>query len=138
MGTFKLDPKAAMRPILPTAGQYGGGLNNTDVELTRFECPAEDRLPAYDPEGTEGPYAYFGFQATGDHGLIFLDHWEPIGPGTGSRVERWLEQIGVTIVDHEFDPSEVAGRKVVVEVNDPRTAKDGRVYTGNLKNVVAA
>jgi len=138
MSLVKLDPKAENRPHLPTAGEYGAGKNGFDVELTKFECPAEDRLPPWDQDGERGPYAYFGFQAKSDEaGIVFYDHWEEIGANTGSRTEKWVRQLGVEVENHTFDPADVAPRKVIIEVADPKDSKEGdRTYSGRLKNVV--
>lgn len=140
MALVQMDPKAESRPHLPQAGLYGCGKGGFEVELTRFEHPAEERLPAYDKEGERGPYAYFGFQCKGDSGLVFYDHWEPIGPGTGSREPTWLRNLGVEVSDAlEFDPDTVAGRGCIIEVKDPRKDKNsGRIYNGNLVQVIGA
>jgi len=138
MGLVKLDPRASDRPILPTGGLYGAGKNGFDVELSKFESPAEDRLPPWDQDGNEGPYSYFGFQCRAeDNSIVFYDHWEQDAPGSGSRTARWLAQAGVDITeDLEFDPDDVPGRKVIIEVADPKSRDDGRTFSGRLRNVV--
>jgi hypothetical protein len=141
MSLVQLDPRASNRPILPTAGHYGSGKGDFDVELTRFEHPAEERMPAWDPEGERGTYTYFGFQCRNvkDNSVIFYDHWEPADPGSGSRTAKWLSQCKVDITpDLQFDPDTVPGRQVIIEVADPRKTDDGREFSGRLKNVMAA
>ena len=138
MALVQMDPKAESRPILPQAGLYGAGKGGFDVELTRFEHPAQERMPAYDREGEDGPYAYFGFVCKSDNELVFYDHWEKIGPSTGSREATWLRNLGVEVTDdQQFDPETVAGRKAILEVKDPReSSKDGKVYNGNLVQII--
>jgi hypothetical protein len=141
MALVKMDPKAESRPHLPTAGLYGLGKGDFDVKLTRFEHPAEERMPAYDREGEKGPYAYFGFECRSDEqGLVFYDHWEPIGPGTGSRESTWLNNLGVDVTPNgEFDDSTVAGRECIIQVKDPREdKKTGRIYNGNLQQIIGS
>ncbi len=137
MALVQMDPKAESRPILPSAGFYGAGKGGFEVELTRFEHPAEDQMPAYDKDGEKGPYAYFGFQCKSEEqGLVFYDHWEQIGPGTGSREATWLRNLGVEVTDDlQFDPDSVAGRKAIIEVKDPRSS-NGRSYNGNLVQII--
>jgi hypothetical protein len=141
MSLVQLDPRASDRPILPTAGLYGEGKNGFDVELTRFEHPAEDRLPPWDQDGENGPYTYYGFQCKSreDHSIVFYDHWEEAGAGTGSRTAKWLLQVGVEMTeDLQFDPDSVEGRPVIIEVADPKKREDGRKFSGRLKNIIGA
>ena len=138
MAIVQIDPQAESFPHLPNAGLYGAGKGGFEVELTGFEHPAEEKMPAYDKDGERGPYAYFGFVCKGQDGIVFYDHWEPIGPGTGSREVKWLRNIGVEVTENlEFDTSTVTSRKVIIQVKDPRTdAKTGKVYNGNLVNII--
>ena len=75
---------------------------------------------------------------TQDHGVEFVRHWESLGKGSGSRALEHLANIGVEITDAgEFDIDAVAPRKLaVLELGDPRTAKNGRTYTGNVRKMV--
>lgn len=137
-----IDPESERYPVLDEAGLYGHGLTHeADVELARFEWPASERMPAFDREGKRGPYAYFGFTVVSpDKGKVFVDHWEPIGKGTGSRARKLLIDLGV-VADgvFEFDAAQVAPRKVAgFEVGDPRKSDDGRLFTGRLLRVIGA
>jgi len=137
MSLVQLDPRASQRAVLPIAGHYGAGKGGFEVELAHFECPAADRLPAYDKEGERGPYAYFGFECRSPEvGVIFYDHWEEIGPNTGSKAQQWLSNLGVSFDDQgRFDPDSVAGMKCIIEVTDPRES-NGKTYNGRLRDVV--
>lgn len=140
MGIVQLDPKAANFVFLPTAGDYGAGKGDADVELDAFEYPADERMPGYDKHGEDGPYSYWNFRV--DHtelGVIWYGWWDKIGPNTGSKTGVWLRQLGVSVSEAgEFDPSDVAGRKCIITVTDPRPDKNNpdKMYNGNLRNVI--
>ncbi|TFH66182.1 MAG: hypothetical protein E4G90_04880 [Gemmatimonadales bacterium] len=137
MSLVQLDPRAAHRAVLPTAGHYGEGKGGFDVVLARFECPASERLPAYDKEGDRGPYAYFGFECrSSEVGVIFYDHWEEIGANTGSKAPQWHANLGVDFDEQgRFDPDSVPGTKCMNEVADPRES-NGKLYNGRLRDVI--
>jgi hypothetical protein len=146
MGIVSFSKNIEQRPILDQAGQYGQGLQHeADVELARFECPAEDRLPAFDRDNERGPYAYFGITVTRPDGTkVFYDHWEEVGEGTGSRLREHLANAGAPISEGEddfnFDPADVAPRKLGgIEVKDPRSNKEGtRLFSGGLVRIIGA
>jgi hypothetical protein len=135
-----IDPEVSRYPILDEAGLYGSGMQHeADVELTRFEWPAAERLPAFDRENERGPYAYFGFVVTSEtKGKVFYDHWEPIGKNSGSKAPQIMLDLGVTTSDNpSFDSETVAPRKVAaIEVTAPRKGDDGRMFNGRLVRVI--
>jgi len=140
MAIVKIDKRASSYPVLEHGGMYGPGLQHeADVELTQFECPAE-KMPAYDRDGERGPYAYFGLVViTSDGERVFVDHWESIAPGSGSKALVHLKNAGVAVSeDGEFDDSDVAPRKLGgIQVADARPSKDGsRLYNGKLLAIV--
>ena len=160
MARVQIDPAIEQRAILPVAGKYGHGHDvECDCELSRFEWPAKERMPAFDREGNDGPYAYFGMRLTlgagvipdFEGGVIYYDHWEPIRPGSGSRARKWLVNLGVEgAAEGDFEDSTVAPRKCAIDVGEPRkeyekdangkktTVETGRVFSGYIRNVIGA
>ena len=144
MGIVHIDPTVLEYPVLQE-GIYGPGLDNeADVELSGFECPAEEKMPAYDPEGERGPYAFFGFKVkTAEGKLFFVDHWTKIGTGSGPEVSNFLECAKVDKAEDgqggfDFDTSDVAPRKVNgVQMAAPTTSKNtGAKYNGRVKAII--
>ena len=140
MAIVQIDPEASRYPVLDEAGLYGHGLTHeADVELSRFEWPAAERMPAYDKDGKKGPYAYFGFVVNSPtKGKVFVDHWEPIAANSGSKAQQLLLDLGVITGDSlQFDDSTVAPRKLAgIEMGDPRKGNDGRLFSGRVLRVI--
>ena len=134
MSVVTINPDASKRPVLENAGVYGPGMEHeADVRLDTFECPA-DRMPGYDRDGERGPYAYFSFRViTEQTGMIFFNHWEPIGSFTGSKLTQMLEGLGVGIEGDgngslQFDSEGVAPRDVAgIQVSAARNGYNGRL-----------
>ena len=144
MPIVQIDPTASNYPIIDEAGLYGPGLQHeADTELAAYERETADtklsRYPAYDLEGKRGPYAYFKFTITQPaKGKNFVDHWETIGPNTGSKEEQMLLDMGVISAKGEsFDSDAVAPRKIAgLEIGAPRLSRDGRLFTGKVIKVI--
>jgi len=144
MGIVNIDPTVLERPVCQE-GVYGSGLQHeADVELTGHENPAEEKLPAYDPEGLRGPYAYFGFKVrTGEGQLIFVDEWVDVKVGSGPKIREMLIQAGVELADDgnggfQYDTDSVAPRKVNgIEMAAPRPSKTtGTMFNGRVKAII--
>lgn len=140
MPIVTIDPSISEYPVLDQPGLYGHGLQHeADVELSKFEWPAVDKLPAFDKENARGPYAYFGFVVTSpEKGKVFYDHWEPISAKSGSKAMQILLDMGVVTSDNlSFDNEQVAPRKVAgLEVLAPRKGDDGRLFNGKFVRVI--
>jgi len=129
------------RLVLP-GGQYGPGLpNDADVEVIGFDYPAEGRnLPAYDRENKEGPYAYFLIRITLPDGQSTLVNHVTNDLNTFGKL---LTAMGVEVAQTPeggiaFDSDDVAPRKLGgIELKEPREAKDGNTYTGNVVRFIA-
>ena len=146
MGTdiVNIDPTVLERPVLKE-GVYGPGLQHeAEVELSGHECPAEEKLPAYDPEGERGPYAYFGFQVrTSDGKLHFIDEWVQISVGSGRKIQEMLTQAGVDLADDgkggfDYDTGSVAPRPVNgIQMAAPRASKTtGTMFNGKVVAII--
>ena len=144
MGIVNIDPKVLERPVL-AEGQYGPGLQfNADVELTGFECPAEEKLPAYDPDGARGPYAYFGFKvAKADGKTLWPEEWVEIGEGSGRKIQDFLAAAGVELTDDgnggfRFATEDVAPRKLNgIQMAAPRASKTtGTMFNGKVVAII--
>jgi hypothetical protein len=139
MGTVTIDPTSRNWAVLE-AGKYGPGCEiNAEVEITEFECPAEQG-PAFDPDCEKGTYAFFKIQVRpqdNDVPINTIFHHEDISPNSGSRALGWLENIGVLVGDDgSFDPDLVAGTKCGVEMAEPRVnPKDPNKRYNKLKDV---
>ena len=147
MGIVNIDPSVLERPVLKE-GTYGPGLQfEAEVDFTGFEYPAEEKLPAYDPEGTRGPYAYFGFRVKPEDGkLYFIDEWVDCSRGSGRRIQDFLTAAGAAMQDDghggfNFDPEAVRGElpKPVsgLQMAAPRTSKTtGTQFNGKVMAII--
>lgn len=141
-GYVEFNPDAEKRAYLKVAGKYGPGLEHpADCEVSAYEMPSTEN-PAYDTEGKRGPYAMLNIRvASEEFGLCFVRHFEPIGSFAGSRMPRWLGNLGVPMgpaPTYRHRPGDVIGHKCGVEVGDPRNSNDGRSFTGRLMDVFGA
>jgi hypothetical protein len=144
MGIVNIDPRVLERPVL-AEGQYGQGLQHeADVELTGFEFPAVENLPAYDPVGARGPYAYFGFKVVkADGKTLWPEEWVEIGEGSGRKIQDFLSAAGVDLTDDgkggfNFDNTSVAPRKVNgIQMAAPRASKTtGTMFNGKVMAII--
>ncbi len=133
----QITDEEAQRPFLPQ-GDYGSGLNNdADVELARFEYPAQERPCPWDKDGT---YAYFGFTVvTPDGNKHYPDAW--VQP---SSLKKFLLALGVEVSPNPtgpgftFDDGSVAPRKVTgVRLGKPREYQ-GEMRTGTVRTVLSS
>ena len=134
----EFSPDADKFPHLPTAGQYGPGFDNeADCEVIEYDFPAKD-TPGYDKQGNPNDYAFIRIRVrSAEHGMVTVRHWESITANSGSRMPQWLANLGVELGENwRHRKADVLGAKCAVEVTDPNTGKDGRTFTGNLKDII--
>jgi hypothetical protein len=146
---MKIAPDAKDYPVLE-AGFYGNGLDHeAEVTLTEFTVPgmADFENPRFDPEGERGPYANLKLKVYVNENstIYFVDHVEPFGSNSGSKLVTFLEAMGVETWEDpdgqiEYDESTVAPRKLAgVELSAPTTSKKtGRKYNGKVRQVIAS
>ena len=134
MSTFHVNPESARFPYL-VAGEYGPSRPfESDVEITRFEIPAEEN-PPYDREGARGPYAYIEFTVrSDDRGFVKLRHFEAFGDNSGSKLLPWMKGLGLATDEGEVFVDQVEGTKCAIEVGDPKQSNQdpNRWFTGRL------
>lgn len=139
---MSISPKASERPYLRSGGEYGHGrTHDCQVELVKLDVPSE-KGPGYDRDCKDDTYCQFTFKVVHEEdGVVFINHWEPLSEGSGSKALQFLHDIAPTEVDSdtgEFDPETIAPRPCAIEVKDPREDKNGNMWTGNITNVFAA
>jgi hypothetical protein len=148
MAQINISKNVTRRPMLTTAGEYGPGRQHeAEVVWFDFEFPAtEDNAPGYDRD-LERIHAFFLFKVT-PHGQqsVFVRHWEEVKENSGSKIIRFLQNLGVGVTEtpdgeeFTFDddevksmiPKQIAG----IEVGDTRPAKNGNVYPSKVFNVL--
>ena len=142
-GYVEFHPDAEKRAFLKQAGKYGPGLQHeADCEITQYEMPASEN-PRYDTDGKRGPYAYIAIKVKSkEFGLCYAREHIEVGEFAGSRLPRWLNNLGVPNggpPKYGHRPADVVGRTCGVEIGDPRKNKDGELaFTGRLLDVFGA
>ena len=138
MPVVNINPESANRPFLKSGGEYGQGrTHDCEVELLKLDVPAE-KGPGYDRDCKDDEYCMFVFKVTHeDMGQVFVNHWETLSVGSGSRALQFIASIAPDQVDSNgnFDPEQIAPCACAIEVKDPREDKNGNMWTGNVINV---
>jgi hypothetical protein len=138
-------PNSSRERPVPEAGLYGQGFEvEADPELYRLN----DDNPRWDEDGTrDGPYLHFTFRIMpADGPQCFLDAWQSVKPGSGSRAIPWLDACGVPYEQGQDDAGnpgiyvdfqDAAPRKLgAIEVAGPKEGNDGRRFHGNVIRVI--
>jgi hypothetical protein len=140
MAIVELHPDAQKRTYL-RAGQYGPNMQyNAECEIIEYQFPA-DEPPRYAPDTDAEDWCHMQIQVNSDDfGGTRLYHHEPIGAFSGSKLGNWLNGIGVPCEGETFrhDDEQVVGRKIAIEVGDPREDKNekGKWYTGKIIQLI--
>ena len=147
MALVQIDPEASEYSYLK-GGIYGPGLDlEAKCVISKWQHPREDDLPG-DWGKFEGktPADFCSFQIkvfSQSDGLCTIFHDESIGKQTGSRIQRWLTALGISMSDDgTYDTDDLEGLECIVEVGDPYQSGDGaknpgQWNTGNLKELLA-
>jgi len=141
MSIVNIDPKSGDFPYLHNGGKYGPGMeNDAKVVVSAFvaDCEAGSKnAPAYDRDCDRGPYALLTFQVTESDQVVYVRHHDTKKANTGSRTLRFLESMGVPVDDAgNFDDEQVVGRECILEVGPSTVGKDGKPYSGRVKDVI--
>ena len=142
MAVVKISKDSEKNPFLPYGGQYGSGLEHeAECEVFQFDMNVEPgQGPGFDKDCKRTTYCLFVFRVKHEDQLVFVRHFEPTGPNTGSRAIKWLKALGAEMTetpdgDYVLDDSGVVGSKCGIVVKEP-TQRDGVDYTGRLTDVI--
>jgi hypothetical protein len=126
------------------AGMHGSGHEHeADCEIQDYAalCTVGDRnTPPWDRNlDQDRAYGYIKIQVRPVEGPIaYAEAWPEVGPGSGNRLWKWLENIGVPVAeDGSHDDEAPIGMKCAIECGTPYVGKDGAKNTV-LKNIFAA
>jgi hypothetical protein len=140
MAIVRINPESKNRPYLKEGGLYGPGATHpADVVVFDFKAQVEPgEGPGFDRDCKDHDYAQLVFQVKSEeYGQSFARVFEPTEANSGSRLMGWLINLGVDITDDgEYDDETVVGQKGVVEVKAPRQDKNGKWWTGDVKDVL--
>ena len=149
MAIVQIDPQSGKSPYLKVGGIYGNGQDNeADVEITELIWPCEPGDgPGYDRQCERDDYALWRFRVKhNEFGLMNLREWQSLGPNTGSKNETWLRNLDIQLFENQdeggnpvfqVDLDAVPGTKCAIRVGDPKKLDDGRVFTGNVYEVIS-
>lgn len=144
-GYVEIHPEAERFPYLQMAGTYGPGQPapfEAECVVMKYDCPASEPPPwdRDEKQAKRSDYAHFLIKVNStDYGTNFIEHWEPIGANSGSRLPAWLTSLGVPLgPNFGHRPAQVPGTKCSVKVGEPSKGKNERMRSGRLQDILGA